>query len=82
MSSDTSSNPGPTAQTLAVSETRPLTSAPVSRVPKSQKMSPAFRRLLIDLSLQVVVSCFFISMAIVCLCVTIPALHARSYPEG
>ncbi|EFO64472.1 Hypothetical protein GLP15_1368 [Giardia lamblia P15] len=80
MSIDAASSPASTTQTLAVAETQPLVLAPRPQVPRSQGMSPAFRQLLIDLFLQVVVSCFFISMAITCLCVTIPALHARPYP--
>ncbi|KAE8302762.1 hypothetical protein GL50803_004455 [Giardia duodenalis] len=81
MSIDAASSPVPTAQTLAVTETEPLVLQSKTRIPRPQGMSPAFRQLLIDLFLQVVVSCFFISMAVTCLCVTIPALHARPYPE-
>lgn len=81
MSDDPISNVNPATQTLTVAETQPMVPNPTARVTKPQGMSPAFRQLLIDLSLQVVVSCFFISMAIICLCVSIPAIHARPYPE-
>lgn len=81
MSDDAASSTNPSTQTVTVIETQPLIPEPTSRVTKLQGMSPAFKQLLIDLILQVAVSCFFISMAIICLCTTIPAIHARPYPE-